>query len=182
MTRMCRLPPVLVLAALLAAGQARADRLQVGENLLTLPASAAARLSVSVWVGPPATRFCDDWRWGVAGGGCPHQSVQALAVWRAGSEVRTHLSAYLDLGEPREARVRWHGPGKPFELVLQGGEAAAAWEAVLAFSGTLSVEDPDIMLPTGLNGRLVSRRVRFLSRPGWGWEATRYGPPRVDAP
>lgn len=178
----CRLAAVACscVAALLwlAASAVRAADLGPGENLLVVPSAARPFLSISVRVGPPTTRFCDDWQWGGADGRCPAQVVQALGVWRAGSEVPTRLSAYLDLGDPRSAQVRWQGRGRPFTLVLQGGAGDRRWEAELAFSATGSGEHPDVTLPTGLNGRLLSRKVRFLESPAVGGEVTYYGPPR----
>lgn len=183
MCRLARHLARLLLPPLMAGtGLVRAEPLREGGNILTLPAPAAQLLSVTVWVGAPATLFCDDWHWGVAAKACPGQAVRAIAVERAGSEVPTRLSAYQDLGEPRRAQVRWHGRGRPFELVLQGGEGPAAWEAVLGFSATVASEHPGITLPTGLNGRLLWRRVRHLQQPGRAWEDTCYGPPRGDPP
>ncbi len=179
MLRLPRAPRLLLcLLALWIATTARADTLREGENILTLSPQAEPFVSVTLWVGPPSAQACDDWVWGVPPGTCPAQAVRALLVTRAGSEILTRLSAWQDLGNPRSAHVRWQGRGRPFELVLHGGEGDTAWEAVLGFSGTGSGEYPDITLPTGLNGRLVSRRVRFVRAPERGWEETRYGPPR----
>ena len=79
-------------------------------------------------------------------------------VVRSGNEsVFIPLSAFADLGNPRDIRIENYG-GKSFGIVLTGGDAATSYTAKLEF----------------VNNLLAERTVRHGEFPEEAWEKTQY--------
>jgi hypothetical protein len=94
------------------------------------------------------------WRWG-SENSCPKAFVGALEVKVMGMPVFVPLSAFADLGNPRDVRIESHN-GNEFVVILTGGDAASSYTASLEFRDNL----------------LSERMVRHGEFPDQSWERT----------
>ena len=121
----------------------------------------SGRISVRVTVSSsPEAQTCQtasSWRWG-AENVCPRTFVGALEVKAAGTLLFIPLSAFADLGEPRNVRVETRKGKSRFAVVLIGGDAATSYKATLEFRDNF----------------LSERVVRHGEFPAQSWEKTLY--------
>lgn len=117
-------------------------------------------ISVKVTVSPlpefPPYNVPSSWRWG-SENSCPRAFVGALEVKVMGMPVFVPLSAFADLGNPRDVRIESHN-GNGFAVILTGGDAATSYTASLEFRDNL----------------LSERMVRHGEFPDQSWERTLY--------
>lgn len=100
--------------------------------------------------------FKDGFRWGGEGSMAPLTLITSIVVQSGADELFVPLSAYSDLGDPRRISLKTTATG--FELVIAGGDAGVAYNAVLVFK----------------KGWLTRRRVAHREFPDEAWEETRY--------
>jgi hypothetical protein len=117
-------------------------------------------ISVRVTVSPlpefPPCKVSSSWQWG-AENSCPRTFVGALEVKAMGMPVFVPLSAFADLGNPRDVRIESRNR-KGFAVILTGGDAATSYTATLEFRDNL----------------LSERVVRHGEFPDQSWEKTFY--------
>lgn len=100
--------------------------------------------------------FKDGFRWGGEGSAVPLTLITSVAVQRGANNLFIPLSAYSDLGDPRQISLKPNAAG--FELAITGGDAGVAYNAVLVFK----------------KGWLIRRRVAHGEFPDQAWEETQY--------
>ena len=101
-------------------------------------------------------KAASSWRWG-AENKCPGSYISSMVVNIDNNPVFIPLSAFADLGNPREIRMETYTE-KRFAIILIGGDAATSYTAKLDFS----------------NGVLIERMVSNNEFPDNAWEKTRY--------
>ena len=101
-------------------------------------------------------KAASSWRWG-AENKCPGSYISSMVVNIDNNPVFIPLSAFADLGNPREVRIETYTE-KRFAIILIGGDAATSYTARLYFS----------------NGLLIERMVSHGEFPDDAWEKTRY--------
>lgn len=100
--------------------------------------------------------FKEGFRWGGEDSLVPPTLVTSIVVQNGADRLFIPLSAYSDLGDPRKIYLKPSTTG--FELVIAGGDAGVAYNAVLVFE----------------KGWLTRRRVAHGEFPDEAWEETRY--------
>jgi len=86
----------------------------------------------------------------------PKKVITGLDVLSGTEKIYVPLSAYSDLGDPRQVSLERKQKG--FQLIIQGGDAASSYKGVLVFS----------------NENIESRKVTHGEFPDEVWEETRY--------
>lgn len=87
-------------------------------------------------------RQCRDpsaWRWG-AENKCPPSAVTVVRATLKGEPVFVPLSAFADLGDPRDVRIARSRSSDRYTVVIIGGDAATSYSAKLEFRQGLLYE------------------------------------------
>lgn len=100
--------------------------------------------------------FKEGFRWGGEDSVAPATLITSVAVQIGAEKLFVPLSAYSDLGDPRQISLKPNAAG--FELTIAGGDAGVAYNAVLIFE----------------KGWLMRRRVTHGEFPDQAWEETQY--------
>ncbi len=100
--------------------------------------------------------FKGGFRWGGEDAMAPLSLITSIVVQSGADKLFVPLSAYSDLGDPRRLSLKTSAAG--FELVIAGGDAGVAYNAVLVFE----------------QGWLTRRRVAHGEFPDEAWEETKY--------
>lgn len=107
--------------------------------------------------------FKEGFRWGGEDSVAPPTLIALIAVQSGEDKLFVPLSAYSDLGDPSQISLKSNGDG--FELVIAGGDAGVAYNAVLVFE----------------KGWLIRRRVVHGEFPDEAWEETKYSYNTLDS-
>ena len=110
----------------------------------------------STFSGSFECKAASSWRWG-AENKCPGSYISSMEVNIDNNPVFIPLSAFADLGNPREIRIETYTE-KKFAIILIGGDAATSYTAKLDIS----------------NGLLIERLVSHGEFPDGAWEKTLY--------
>lgn len=100
--------------------------------------------------------FKEGFRWGGEDPAAPPTLITSVVVRSGADKLFVPLSAYSDLGDPRQISLKSSAAG--FELAIAGGDAGVAYNAVLVFE----------------KGWLIRRRVAHGEFPDQAWEETQY--------
>lgn len=127
------------------------------KELIAESGGRSVRVVVSSFPGSQECKAASSWRWG-AENSCPRTFVVALDVKTADTSSFIPLSAFADLGQPRNVRIESRKGKGRFAVVLTGGDAATSYTATLEFR----------------DNRLTERVVRHGEFPSQSWEKTLY--------
>lgn len=131
---------------------ARSDK-----DLFAEVGQVSAKVTVTLIPISQPCKAAASWRWG-AENTCPRSVVGALEVKVGGKSIFIPLSAFADLGNPRNVNIE-SGKGKNrFAIVLNGGDAATSYTARFDFKDNI----------------LSERIVRHGEFPDQAWEKTTY--------
>ena len=101
-------------------------------------------------------KSASSWRWG-AENKCPNFYISEMLVSRDDETIFIPLSAFADLGNPKDVKVESHSKDG-FSVVVIGGDAATSYTARLEFNKSV----------------LVEKIVRHGEFPDEAWEKTKY--------
>lgn len=107
--------------------------------------------------------FKNGFRWGGEDAVAPSTLITSIVVQNGEGILFVPLSAYSDLGDPRQISLKPEADG--FELAIAGGDAGVAYNAVLVFK----------------KGWLMRRRVVHGEFPEQAWEETQYSYNTLDS-
>lgn len=114
-----------------------------------------AQASVSIVDLPQNSPYANAFMWGGDETTSPRKIIQSIHVLRSGKPIFIPLSTYGDLGNPSAVQLK-KLPSKDFQLIINGGDAAGSYSAVLNFKG----------------GEISSRTVTSGEFPKEVWEKT----------
>lgn len=94
--------------------------------------------------------------WGGDEVSMPKTVITDMDVLSGTGRIYVPLSAYSDLGDPRQISLKRNQKG--FQIIIKGGDAAASYKAILIFS----------------NENIINRKVTHGEFPDEVWEETIY--------
>ena len=149
---------VLFLIGMVSSCSAQARNGATNDNEIS---AELGQVSVKVLVKSlPKLQPCDaasSWRWGVENA-CPRTIIGSVTIKAFGKPLFVPLSAFADLGNPRNVKVESRKEKESFAVILKGGDAATSYSAILEFR----------------NNILSERVVRHGEFPDESWEKTIY--------
>ena len=104
----------------------------VAKASMVLGASDLVSVSVETIESPKGHVYSKAYMWGGDETSPPKRIIKAITVLRNGQIFFIPLSAYADLGNPREISLE-KLPKHGFRLILSGGDAAGSYNAMLDF-------------------------------------------------
>jgi hypothetical protein len=122
---------VLVLLSLMRATLAADGRLPDGWHETKAQGFGSREVVVRAEVGSSKEGGCTGWRWG-AENECPRSVLLGLTVSVDGEQIFVPRNAFADLGLP--IKVVLKTSMSSLDVVIKGGDAAAAYTATLKFS------------------------------------------------
>jgi len=117
-------------------------------------------IKVQLFNSVPLSGSCSGWRWG-AEGVCPTMQISEITIDVDGKEIFIPRSAYSDLAAPTKIKLLPGNRNRGFDLIISGGDAALAFQAILSFSFN----------------RILQRKVFSMEFKDKAWEQTRYSFP-----
>lgn len=104
----------------------------IAKASMALGPSDLVSVSVETIEPPNDYLYSKAYMWGGDETSPPKRVIKAITVFRSGQMIFMPLSAYVDLGNPREISLE-KLPAHGFRLILSGGDAAGSYKAILDF-------------------------------------------------
>jgi hypothetical protein len=125
---------VLLLSSSVASSFAEVTNFEQGVAKASMALEAADLVSASVeTIEPPSGyAYSKAYMWGGDETSPPKRIIKAITILRNGQMFFIPLSAYADLGNPKEISLE-KLPAHGFRLIIGGGDAAGSYNAILDF-------------------------------------------------
>lgn len=148
---------LLILQIICPYAASMASEIPKNKELVAETGQVSTRVFVSSFPESRPCKTASSWRWG-AENSCPSTFVEALEVKVNDKLLFVPLSAFADLGNPRNVHIETRKEKDRFAVVLTGGDAATSYSATLEFRDNF----------------LSERMVRHGEFPSEAWEKTHY--------
>ncbi len=146
---------MLMLSAIVYAQPKNMFESKVKELAISTDDDTQFKVKIETMKPPKNYVYTKGWRWG-SEQSTPKYIIRNIRAWWGSEEIFIPLSAYVDLSNPNDLRLK--KGGSEIHLIVKGGDAGNSYEALIIFA----------------KGLLRSKKVVHGEFPNEAWEETRY--------